>query len=198
MAQEDESEEEQVLLMVTTKTTPDSESDWYLDTGCSNHMTGQKKWFSKLDESIKSDVKFADHTTIIAEGVGDVMIHGKDGKKSYISNVLYVPRMKINLLSLGKLLGKGNTMKMENMHMNVFDNKHQLILKAPMSKNKTFKVEIQAGESKCLEATMMNDDWIWHKRYGHLNFKSLKELSRLEWYLDYLTCQHQILSVRIV
>ncbi|KAI5446075.1 hypothetical protein KIW84_014060 [Lathyrus oleraceus] len=37
---------------------------WYLDTGCSNHMCGDKKAFSGLDESFRSTVKFGDNSTV--------------------------------------------------------------------------------------------------------------------------------------
>jgi len=42
-----------------------------------------------------------------------VLIHKKDDKDSYITEVLYVPTMKRNLISLGQLLQRGCTMKME-------------------------------------------------------------------------------------
>ena len=38
-----------------------TESDiWYVDTGCSNHMSGSKSSFSNLDESFHSTVSFGD------------------------------------------------------------------------------------------------------------------------------------------
>ncbi|XP_019450649.1 PREDICTED: uncharacterized protein LOC109352919 [Lupinus angustifolius] len=42
MAHGGESEDEQVLLMVTTEKESVKSDYWYLDTGCSNHMTGHK------------------------------------------------------------------------------------------------------------------------------------------------------------
>ncbi|XP_050916652.1 uncharacterized protein LOC127131790 [Lathyrus oleraceus] len=46
--------------------------EWYLDSGCSTHMTGRKDWFMQINQAAKSKVKFADDTTLSAEGVGDV------------------------------------------------------------------------------------------------------------------------------
>ena len=37
---------------------------WYLNTSCSNHMCGEKKAFSDLDESFHSSVEFGDNSTI--------------------------------------------------------------------------------------------------------------------------------------
>ncbi|KHN14696.1 hypothetical protein glysoja_049789, partial [Glycine soja] len=121
LAQEENTEDDHYLLMVTTKNDLQCANFWYLDIGCSNHMSGRREWFTTLDETSKSTVKFADHSSITAEGIGSVMIQRKDGKKACISNVLYVPKMKSNLLSLGQLLEKGYTMEMKDNMLKVFD-----------------------------------------------------------------------------
>ena len=64
-------------------------------------MTGHKEWFVNIDDKVKSKIKFADNNSVIAEGIGKVMIQRKDGQHSFINDVLYVPNMKNNLLSLG-------------------------------------------------------------------------------------------------
>ncbi|XP_027927468.1 uncharacterized protein LOC114184355 [Vigna unguiculata] len=117
---ESDSESDHVLLMVTTNSEED-ESCWYLYTGCSNHMTRRREWLIDLDPSVRSNVKFTDNSTITAEGVRKVMITRKDGKTAYMSDVLYVPNMKNNLLCLGQLLEKGYTMSMQQNHIEVYD-----------------------------------------------------------------------------
>lgn len=152
MAQEEDSgiDSEQVLLMVTTNSDPDMANQWYLDTGCLNHMSGRKEWFHDLNEAVKSQVRFADNSVISAEGVGKVMIKRKDGIQACISDVLNVPYMKTNLLSLGQLVEKGYSMNLSNNQMKIYDGNNRLILKAPLSKNRTFKIGIQVLEQKCL------------------------------------------------
>ena len=49
---------------------------------------------------MKNMVKFANGNILAAEGIVDVLIMRKDGKRSVISNVLYIPDMKSNLLSI--------------------------------------------------------------------------------------------------
>ncbi|KHN11090.1 hypothetical protein glysoja_046692, partial [Glycine soja] len=110
-----------VLLMVTTKTRADAEDQWYLGTGCSTHMTSHKDWFVSLDESINHKVKFAYENTIRVEGHGKVVIKRRDGTVSYIEDVLYVPNMRCNLLSLGQLLEKKYRMVMEDKEMKIYD-----------------------------------------------------------------------------
>ena len=112
MAQEEDgSDLDQVLLMVTTRSKEDY-SSWYLDTGCSNHMTGNKDRLVDFNPNVTTSVRFADNSTILAEGIGKVMITRKNGETTYIHSVLYVPSMKNNLLSLVQLREKGFTMAM--------------------------------------------------------------------------------------
>lgn len=41
---------------------------WYLDSGCSNHMCGNKGWFINLDESFRQQVKLGDDRRMQVEG----------------------------------------------------------------------------------------------------------------------------------
>ena len=41
-----------------------------------------------------------------------------------------------------------------------------------------FPVDIHMGDFKCLNAIVNNESWLWHLRFGHLNFQSLENLSK--------------------
>ena len=45
-------------------------SSWYLDTGCSNHMTENKEWLIDLGFSVNSSVRFVYNSTIAIKGIG--------------------------------------------------------------------------------------------------------------------------------
>ena len=45
---------------------------WFVDTGVGNHMTGCRSWFSELNESVTSTVKFGDGSLVEIKGRGDV------------------------------------------------------------------------------------------------------------------------------
>jgi hypothetical protein len=61
-------------------------------------MTGNKVWLREVDPGRNTKVKFADHRTLTAEGMGKIAIEGKNGKITIIEDVLYVLGMQCNLV----------------------------------------------------------------------------------------------------
>ncbi|GAU31479.1 hypothetical protein TSUD_386430 [Trifolium subterraneum] len=176
VAKQDESENP-VMLMVTTKEDQRCGEEWYLDSGCSTHMTGRRDWFSSFDQSHRNKVKFANDSTLNAEGVGVVCIRSKNGDQAFINDVLYIPSIKCNLLSVGQLIEKDYKIVIEDRMMKLMDSNRKLILKAPMSRNRTFKIELNVMNHMCLATAIERDDWTWHYRFGHLNFRDLNMMS---------------------
>lgn len=59
--------------------------------------------------------------------------------------------------------------------------KHHLMLKAPLARNKAFKVNLNATAVQCLSTVNVEEEgWLWHYRFGHLNFKSFNQLNGKE------------------
>lgn len=69
-------------------------------------------------------------------------------------------------------------MSLQHNQMKVFNAQRRLILKTPLSKNRTFKIGIQELEQKCFGAVVDDVNWLWHYRFGHLNFRSLNLLQK--------------------
>ena len=68
-----------------------------IDSGCSNHMTGKKEIFRKLDECKNLKVKLGDDKEIQVGGEGTVAITTISGKTKLLHNVQYVPSLAHNL-----------------------------------------------------------------------------------------------------
>ena len=100
------SDVEAVVLMTTIcnfSSNVDPET-WYLDTGCLNHMTYNLNWLVNLDNSRRCTIKFADNSTVKSMRVGNVAFRMSDGSLAIIEEVMYVPDMRCNLMSLGQLI----------------------------------------------------------------------------------------------
>ncbi|XP_055823253.1 uncharacterized protein LOC129891794 [Solanum dulcamara] len=93
----------ETLLMVVQDGIKHESNIWFIDTRFSNHMCGSKFSFSSLNENFHSTVAFGDCSTIEVMGKGDIKIKTNNDFVETISNVLYVPDLKNNLLSADQL-----------------------------------------------------------------------------------------------
>lgn len=105
-------EEEEVIqatenaLMVRSRNQEDVKRRvWFLDSGCSNHMSGDRNLFSKLNEDFRHSVKLGNNKKMEVVGKGNTKLM-LNGANYVISDVYYVPELKNNLLSLGQLQEK--------------------------------------------------------------------------------------------
>ena len=89
-------------------------------SGCTNHMTYDRELFTELDEAIFSKVKIENGAYIEVKGKGIVAIEGHTGLK-LISDVLYVPEISQNLLSVPQLLEKGYKVLFEDKNCMIKD-----------------------------------------------------------------------------
>lgn len=83
--------EEEILLVAYEETQIVQKEDWFLDSGCSNHMTGNKLWFTKIqEEGLNRTVKLGNDSTLAVTAKGSVRIE-VNGTFHIISDVYYVP-----------------------------------------------------------------------------------------------------------
>ena len=155
------------------------EDVWFLDSGCSNHMTRDRSRFVDLDESIKTQVKMGNGVIVQAQGLGTIGVQTKRGKK-FIDEVLFVPDLEQNLLSLGQLLEHDYALNFDNGECSIYDKRdgRQLVVNIHMEKNRSFPINFSNCGNQALKAHEIDSSWLWHKRLGHLNFRSLNVLQQ--------------------
>ncbi|KAL4366630.1 hypothetical protein GQ457_05G026360 [Hibiscus cannabinus] len=177
----EEEEVETMLMAIHDKQEePQNSYVWYVDTGCSNHMCGNKSSFSYLGEDFHATVSFGDKSTINVEGKGDISIRAKNGFVESISNVLFVPTLKSNLLSAGQLQEKGYVITISKGVCEIYyPSRGVIVVVIPMSSNRLFPLAID-----CIQPFLMtkvkDNSWLWHFRYGHFNFGGLHTLKNKE------------------
>ena len=75
---------------------------WYLDTGTISHMTSKRSFFHTIDEDQHGIIIFGDESSVMFEGKGSIIVNYPSGEELNLEGVLYVPSLKVNILSLRK------------------------------------------------------------------------------------------------
>ncbi|KAI5422236.1 hypothetical protein KIW84_045631 [Lathyrus oleraceus] len=145
---------------------------WYLDNGCSNHMCGEKEAFSDLDESFRSSVKFGDNSKISVMGKGKVTIQTKGNSTHTITNVLFVPDLKTNLLSVGQLQEKGYEIFIKDGACQIQDAKLGLIAQVNMTANRMFPLYLHntAHSSPTFAVKNLTPEEAWSGRKPTIDY----------------------------
>nr|TKR98978.1 hypothetical protein D5086_0000197670 [Populus alba] len=100
----------EAAFTVTTPEHIDYEKNWIIDSGCSNHMTGDKEKLKNLVEyKGKHVVVTANNSKLAIAHVGDAVVSSQLNLKDVsLQNVYHVPGMKKNLLSVAQLTSSGH------------------------------------------------------------------------------------------
>ncbi|GJU16827.1 retrovirus-related pol polyprotein from transposon TNT 1-94, partial [Tanacetum coccineum] len=140
---------------------------WYLDSGCSKHMTVKK---------FIGTVRFRnDHFGAIM-GYGDYVIGD-----SVISRVYYVEGLGHNLFSVGQFCDSDLEVAFRKHTCFVRDLDGVDLIKGCRGTNLyTISVEDMMRSSPIclLSKASKNKSWLWHRRLNHLNFGTLNDLAR--------------------
>ena len=150
---------------------------WFLDSGCSNHMCGDARMFSELNESFRQQVKLGNNSRITVKGRGNVRLQ-LNGFNYVLTSVFYVPELKNNLPSIGQLHEKGLAIMIHDGLCKIYHPDKGLIIQTVMSTNRTFTLLANKQKKKevCFQASAQELYHLWHRRYGHLSHKGLNIL----------------------
>ena len=77
---------------------------WFVDSGASMHMTSHEDWFRELRKPDQPGyVETGDDTTHSIQHIANVPF-GNNGDQTYLKNVLHVPTITKNLISVGQII----------------------------------------------------------------------------------------------
>jgi hypothetical protein len=149
------------------------ENQWYIDSGCSKHMTGDKSKFESLNEEKGGSVTFGNNAPTRIRGKGIVVL---DKGKTKAHNVLYVDGLKHNLLSVIQMCDQGYNVLFHSTSCKVMNvDSGKTIVKEIRTPGNVYVLE-GGKESCCMGKT--DESWLWNKRLGHLSFSQLVKLGR--------------------
>lgn len=167
---------EEHALNAVCEQSVDYKNDWIVDSGCSNHMTGDESKLSSITKYIGDRVIVtADNTHLSISHVGKTQLPQKYGHEEIqLENVYHVPGMKKNLLSVPQLTTSGNYVLFGPDDVKVY--KELKVIGTPFIEGPKMKaIYVMSAEEAYVDKARKSDTGdLWHARLGHVNYSKLK------------------------
>ncbi|KAK8956512.1 hypothetical protein KSP39_PZI000036 [Platanthera zijinensis] len=153
---------------------------WFIDSGCSSHMTNKREHFTSFDDTYKSVVYLGDGQKQNIEGKGEISFQTQNGIK-VIPDVYYVPKLAQNLLSVGQLMEKGYKIVFSNNTCSIKDRNNADIASAIMSNNRVFTLDmlrLNNSALTCIQQGCRSLAQNWHHRLGHIHWEAIQKMQK--------------------
>jgi hypothetical protein len=161
--------------LIAINSSPDT---WIISSRESHHMATSEEVYSSLDAWKGPPILMGDNSFVEVTGKGRIEL-----TNGSFENVLHVPKLFVNLLSVYQKMnsGTGNKVIFTPNSMDIYDMQtnsrvstnevnHQSILY-------TFSEFIEP-DSALLRTHVDESSRIWHERFGHFNFRYMQQLSK--------------------
>ncbi|GKA89238.1 putative ribonuclease H-like domain-containing protein [Tanacetum coccineum] len=149
---------------------------WYLDSGCSKHMMGDRLRLKNFMKKFIGTVRFGNDHFCAIMGYGDYVIGD-----SVISRVYYVEGLGHNLFSVRQFCDSDLEIAFRKHSCYVRDTDGVELIKGSRGSNLyIISVEDMMKSSPIcmLSKASKNKSWLWHCRLNHLNFSTINDLAR--------------------
>ncbi|GJW87925.1 zinc finger, CCHC-type containing protein [Tanacetum coccineum] len=157
---------------------------WWIDSGATTHVCKDRCWFKTYEPVEDGSVLYMgdDHFAPV-HGKGSVVLEFSSGKSITLFNVLYVPKLRKNLIS-GPVLNKCG-------YKQVYESDKYILSKCGVFvgfgyyNNGMFMLNLNkvSDDSDSVymssSSTVVNSS-LWHARLGHVHYKRMLEMSKDE------------------
>ncbi|GJU25777.1 retrovirus-related pol polyprotein from transposon TNT 1-94 [Tanacetum coccineum] len=149
---------------------------WYLDSGCSKHMTGDRSQLTNFVSKFLGTVKFGNDHVAKIMGYRDYQIGNVT-----ISRVYYVEGLGHNLFFVGQFCDS-NLEVAFRQHTCYIRNLEGVDLLTGSRGDNLYTLslgDMMASSPICLLSNASKTkSWLWHRRLSHLNFGAINHLAR--------------------
>ena len=157
--------------------------NWIVDSGATCHICNSKELFEDLRTLAKPQkVTLGDEHTLEAIGIGTVEVNLKlpDGGSQIgsLSDVLYVPSLAYNLLSVAKVTEAGKNVQFSETQGKIFDDQGELVAIASKAGSLYYLDCESLQTTEINSASHQSKENLWHRRFGHLGERGLSTLKK--------------------
>eukprot|EP00253_Pinus_taeda_P015366 PITA_15366 len=137
---------------------------WYVDSGTSTHMTGNKHWledFKEINEG--AQIYLGDDRSNQIKGCGKVFVILPNGNIKQIYNAMYVPGITKNLISISMIINQD--LKVEFLKSNCYIKDLLDGMKTIATGIRTgglYKLDVRPAPVRALTTTSLTTEELWH------------------------------------
>ncbi|GJW52461.1 zinc finger, CCHC-type containing protein [Tanacetum coccineum] len=154
---------------------------WWIDSGATTHVCKDRCWFKTFEPVEDGSVLYmGDEHFAPIHGKGSVALEFSSGKIITLFNVLYVPKLRKNLVS-GPVLNKCG-------YKQVYESDKYILSKCGVFvgfgyyNNGMFMLNLNKvpddSDSVYMSSSTVVNSSLWHARLGHVHYKRMLEMSK--------------------
>jgi hypothetical protein len=154
--------------------TPGISSEWFLDSACCNHMTNNPHLTSAHTPPVLPTITTADGSAMTVSHVGSISTPNLS-----IFDVFCVPKLHLNLLSVGQLTELGLNLFFSSRGCLVQDSRTEQIVGSACKVGRLFELTSLHFPSSSVSAPVIAASAsieLWHSRLGHVSLPRIQTL----------------------
>ncbi|KAM1467382.1 hypothetical protein ACFX2I_032492 [Malus domestica] len=128
-------------------------------------MTGMEDLLVDIDKNVTAKVEIGTRHLVDVTGKGSLVVETKIGKR-YIKEVMLVPGLKENLLSVGQMMEHGYYLVFGGHKVEIYDDSSysNMVARVPIKGNRSFPMKLQFGIHIAFKANVCFSTAMWHIR----------------------------------
>lgn len=150
-------------------------NEWYIDSGASKHMMNcESNMFNKSHNLSTKEIVVANQKCVSVLCSGDTQITTVVNDSEFditVKNVLCIPDLTTNLLSVSQLIENGNRVTFHKEICLIRNQQNELIGLAELVHG-VYRLNIKSA-SLLAALTKTTSVMVWHRRLGHINSRDL-------------------------
>ncbi|EPZ31744.1 hypothetical protein O9G_000223 [Rozella allomycis CSF55] len=175
-------EEERTMMIIESE---NEYVEWIVDSGATSHMSSHRELFeNNVEKKNARSVSTAGTETMKIEGSGEIPLRVKNSKGEIkevrLYNVLHVPSMNSNLMSIPKLLKNPEITVIMEQEMCSVRRRECEIMRGKLERQ-LFTIKTMKRETRALNVSEKTNEMdIWHRRLGHVCESYLRQMSKID------------------
>ncbi|KAA0041580.1 ty1-copia retrotransposon protein [Cucumis melo var. makuwa] len=172
-------QDSEIIAAIIEANLIENKTDWILDTGASRHFCTKRELLHDYEDTADGECVFMGNSaTAGVIGKGKVILKLTSGKTLSLSNVLYVPSLRRNLVS-GNLLNRVGLKIVLEGNKVVLTKNGDFVGKGYLSNGLFVLNTISMNANASSSTYLIESANLWHGRLGHVNFASIRKLKDL-------------------